>query len=275
MIEIELDNVAFTYDGKTNALDGVSLRIAQGEFVCVVGGNASGKSTLAKHMNALLVPDSGTVAVRGTRTDGREGAKNARRVVGMVFQNPDDALVATLVEDDVAFGPQNLGLPRDEIRARVDAALAAVGLTGLEQHDTVALSGGQKQRVAIAGVLAMHPGVIVFDEATAMLDPAGKEEILAVAERLNAQGMTVVWVTHSMEEVARAATRVIAMRKGTIAFDGSAADLFANEPLMSELKVCAPYSVRLVAALRANGMPLEVDPAITPRELAEAIAAQR
>ncbi len=273
MIEISFDNVAFTYDGKSNALDGVSLHVEQGEFLCVVGGNASGKSTLAKHMNALIVPDNGSVCIRGVPTDTTKGARNARCHVGMVFQNPDDALVSTLVEDDVAFGPQNLGLPAEEIRARVAQAIVDAGLAGLERHDTVALSGGQKQRVAIAGILAMRPDVIVFDEATAMLDPVGKEEILSVAQRLNKQGMTIVWITHSMEEVARAATRVIALRNGLVAFDGPTAELFADATLTNELKLCIPYGVELVRALSAQGIDIDVPPAISPEALAEEIAA--
>ena len=273
MIEISFDNVAFTYDGKSNTLDGVSLHIEQGEFLCVVGGNASGKSTLAKHMNALLIPDNGSVCIRGVPTDTPKGAKHARCHVGMVFQNPDDALVSTLVEDDVAFGPQNLGLPAQEIQERVAQAIVDAGLAGLERHDTVALSGGQKQRVAIAGILAMRPDVIVFDEATAMLDPVGKEEILSVAQRLNKQGMTIVWITHSMEEVARAATRVIALREGLVAFDGAPSKLFADVTLTNELKLCIPYGVRLVNALSAQGIELDVSPATSPEALAEEIVA--
>ena len=275
MIEIAIDNASFTYDGKRNALDGVSLRIGPGEFVCIVGGNGSGKSTLARHMNGLTVPDSGEVRVGGVPTSDVPGAYHARRNVGMVFQSPDDALVATLVKDDVAFGPRNLGLAREEIEERVAQALADVGLAGCGERDTVALSGGEKQRVAIAGVLAMRPSAIVFDEATAMLDPAGKDGILEVAMRLRSQGLAIVWVTHLMDEVARAATRVVALRDGAIAFDGAPADLFADGNLLEDLGLRAPYAVRLAAALRDQGVNLapEDQASSDPAALARAICA--
>ena len=168
---IDVQNVRFTYDGANFALDGVSLHVRKGEFLCILGGNGSGKSTLAKHLNALLIPDEGTVKVQDMPTADADCTYRIRETVGMVFQNPDDQLVASLVEDDVAFGPENLGVPTDELRERVTQALEDVGLSGFERHETHALSGGQKQRVAIAGVLAMNPAVLVLDEASAMLDP--------------------------------------------------------------------------------------------------------
>ena len=193
---IDVQNVRFTYDGANFALDGVSLHVRKGEFLCILGGNGSGKSTLAKHLNALLIPDEGTVKVQGMATADADCTYRIRETVGMVFQNPDDQLVASLVEDDVAFGPENLGVPTDELRERVTQALEDVGLSGFERHETHALSGGQKQRVAIAGVLAMNPAVLVLDEASAMLDPRGRAGLMRVCHELHDRGMTIVMITH-------------------------------------------------------------------------------
>ena len=185
---IDVQNVRFTYDGANFALDGVSLHVRKGEFLCILGGNGSGKSTLAKHLNTLLIPDEGTVKVQDMPTADADCTYRIRETVGMVFQNPDDQLVASLVEDDVAFGPENLGIPTDELRERVTQALEDVGLSGFERHETHALSGGQKQRVAIAGVLAMNPAVLVLDEASAMLDPRGRAGLMRVCHELHERG---------------------------------------------------------------------------------------
>ena len=213
---IRVSDVSFTYDGETLALSGASVRIARGEFVCVLGGNGSGKSTLAKHLNALLVPDKGQVEVCGMDTSEREHTYAIRQSAGMVFQNPDDQLVASLVEDDVAFGPENLGVPTAELRKRVTQRLQDVGLSGFEKHETHALSGGQKQRVAIAGALAMNPEILILDEASAMLDPRGRKGLMRVVRSLNDQGMTVVMITHFMEEAALA-DRIIVLDGGKVA----------------------------------------------------------
>ena len=217
---ISFDKVRFTYDGQYFALDGVTLDVRPGEFVCVLGGNGSGKSTMAKHINALLLPDEGTVTVDGNDTLQPDLLYLIRSTAGMVFQNPDDQIVATLVENDVAFGPENLGLPQSELRTRVTESLATVGLQGYELRETTALSGGQKQRVAIAGVLAMHPQVLILDEASAMIDPRGRTGLLRVVRELHEQGLTIVMVTHD-PKVAAAADRAITILDGVIENDGS------------------------------------------------------
>ena len=192
---IEFKGTGFTYDGERFVLDGVDARIERGEFVCVLGGNGSGKSTLAKHVNALLVPDEGSVTVLDRDTRDERSTYFIRSNAGMVFQNPDDQLVASLIENDVAFGPENLGVPTDQLRQRVADALADVGLQGFDKRETAALSGGQKQRVAIAGVLAMEPAILILDEATAMLDPRGRKGLMRVCRELHDRGMTVVMIT--------------------------------------------------------------------------------
>ncbi|MDN0069890.1 energy-coupling factor transporter ATPase [Collinsella ihumii] len=247
------DNVCYSYDGWTRALDGVSLSIEDGEFVCILGGNGSGKSTLAKHLNALLVPDEGRVTVMGLDTADPEYVYDIRSAVGLVFQNPDDQLVATLVEDDVAFGPENLGIEPAQISERVRDALREVGLMSFERHETHALSGGQKQRVAIAGVLAMHPKVLVLDEASAMLDPRGRAGLMRVCRELHAQGMTIVMVTHFMEEAALS-DRVIVLDRGRIALEGAPADVLARAEVLERLDLEVPPSCRLGLALRSRGV---------------------
>ena len=250
---IECEHISYSYDGVTRALDDVTLSIADGEFVCVLGGNGSGKSTLAKHLNALLVPDEGRVTVRGLDTADPEYVYDIRSTVGLVFQSPDDQLVATLVEDDVAFGPENLGVAPDEIRARVTDALREVGLMSFGRHETHALSGGQKQRVAIAGVLAMHPDVLVLDEASAMLDPRGRAGLMRVCRELHAQGMTIVMVTHFMEEAALA-DRVVVLDGGRIALMGAPEDVLSRAEVLERLDLEVPSSCRLGLALRAHGV---------------------
>lgn len=253
---IRCENIVYSYDGKTRALDGVNLTIADGEFLCVLGGNGSGKSTLAKHLNALIVPDEGRVTVEGFDTADPEYVYDIRSRVGLVFQNPDDQLVATLVADDVAFGPENLGVAPQDIEAGVARALDAVGLGGFERRETHALSGGQKQRVAIAGVLAMKPHVIVLDEATAMLDPRGRRGLMRAARTLHEQGMTVVMVTHFMEEAADA-DRVVVLDQGKIALEGTPAEVLTHADELSRLELDVPPSCALAVALARGGIAVE------------------
>ena len=264
-------DVSFTYDGEAFALSGASAQIERGEFVCVLGGNGSGKSTLAKHLNALLVPDKGRVEVCGMDTSERQHAYAIRQSAGMVFQNPDDQLVASLVEDDVAFGPENLGVPTAELRERVAQRLQDVGLSGFEKHETHALSGGQKQRVAIAGALAMNPEILILDEASAMLDPRGRKGLMRVVRSLNNQGMTVVMITHFMEEAALA-DRVIVLSNGAVVADGAPKQVFSQVDLLKREGLTAPVTVRLLHALRAHGMDVPLD-ALTVSDCADAVAA--
>lgn len=253
MMLVEFDNVSFSYDGTTAALDNVAFSIAPGEFICVLGGNGSGKSTLAKHMNGLLVPDAGQVRIGGAATDDPENIVRIRSMVGMVFQNPDDQIVASLVEDDVAFGPENLGLEPDEIRRRVTAALARVGLQGFERRATDELSGGQKQRLAIAGVLAMEPQVLVLDEASSMLDPRGRTDLMGICRELREDGMAIVFVTHFMEQAAQA-DRIIALDGGTIALDGPPHDVLERIEELEALSLEPPFHARLHHELRKRGI---------------------
>ena len=235
-------------------LDGVSLSIQPGEFVAVLGHNGSGKSTLAKHFNAILLPTSGKVYVDGMDTCDEDKLLDIRRRVGMVFQNPDNQIVASVVEEDVAFGPENLGVPSAEIRERVDSALAAVGMTDYARHAPHLLSGGQKQRVAIAGVLAMRPRCIVLDEPTAMLDPVGRKEVLDTVKRLNReQGITVVLITHHMDEAAQAG-RVVVMHDGHIVADDRPELVFQNVDGLRSLGLEVPEPVALLYELRQAGV---------------------
>lgn len=250
---IDLSDVRFSYDGKAPALAGVSAHVNAGEFVCILGGNGSGKSTLAKHMNALLLPDQGTVTVDGMSTADAECTYLIRQTAGMVFQNPDDQLVSTLVEDDVAFGPENLGIQLPELRERVTRALADVGLAGFERKETHALSGGQKQRVAIAGVLAMNPRILILDEASAMLDPRGRAGLMRVCRELHERGFTIVMITHFMEEAAQA-DRVIVLESGKVVCDGSPAQVLLQEDLLRRLNLDVPFATHLSHALRTAGV---------------------
>ena len=250
---IEFDNVTFTYDGVSNALDGVNLNIRQGEFLCVLGGNGSGKSTLAKHVNALLAPDAGSVKVLGCDTRDAENVFRIRGNVGMVFQNPDDQIVASIIEDDVAFGPENLGIPNPELRERVTQALIQVGMQGFEKRETSALSGGQKQRVAIAGALAMQPQILVFDEASAMLDPRGRSGLLRVCRELNAAGLTIIYITHFMEEAARA-DRVVVLDRGRIALVGAPDDVLTRVDQLERLHLDVPFAARMARLLQGRGV---------------------
>lgn len=252
---IECRGVSFSYDGAVSALDGVDLNIEDGEFFCILGGNGSGKSTFAKHLNALLQPDAGTVRINGMDASDPELVYDIRSTAGMVFQNPDDQLVATLVEDDVAFGPENLGVPSAQIAQRVREALKGVGLVGFERHETHALSGGQKQRVALAGVLAMEPRVLILDEASSMLDPRGRKGLMKACRALHDRGMTIVMITHFMEEAAEA-DRVAVFQTGRVAMLGTPEEILTRANELAQLNLDMPESCRLGMALRAKGVPV-------------------
>lgn len=252
---IECRGVSFSYDGAAPALNGVDLSIEDGEFFCILGGNGSGKSTFAKHLNALLQPDAGTVRVNGMDASDPELVYDIRSTAGMVFQNPDDQLVATLVEDDVAFGPENLGVESAQIARRVRDVLKAVGLVGFERHETHALSGGQKQRVALAGVLAMEPRVLILDEASSMLDPRGRKGLMKACRALHDRGMTIVMITHFMEEAAEA-DRVAVFRAGRVAMLGTPDEILTRADELEQLNLDMPASCCLGRALRAKGVPV-------------------
>lgn len=258
-------------DGNTGyALRDVSVQIKRGEFVAVIGTNGSGKSTFAKHLNALLLPTEGDVLVDGISVRDEARVWDIRSRVGMVFQNPDNQIVAAVVEEDVAFGPENLGVPREELQERVDAALAAVDMTAYRKHAPHMLSGGQKQRVAIAGVLAMRPECIVLDEPTAMLDPRGREEVMRTVQALHDErGMTVVYITHFMEEAAQA-DRILVMIKGELVMDGTPREIFSDVARLKELGLDVPVASEVAHDLRAAGLPLRED-IITDEELGEAL----
>ena len=254
---IQVRDLSYTYDsgrpGETTALSGVDLEIRRGEFVAIAGPNGSGKSTLARHFNALLLPTRGQVLVDGLDTALPENLWEIRRRVGMVFQNPDNQIVSTLVEEDVAFGPENLGIPPPEVRERVEEALVLAGLSRFRQHAPHLLSGGQKQRLALAGVLAMRPSCLVLDEPTAMLDPAGRRELLETLQRLNrTRGATVVLITHYMEEAALAG-RVIVMAAGKIALDGPPEEVFARAGQLEELGLELPAPAEIARGLKRRG----------------------
>jgi len=268
---ITVRGLHFVYPDRTGeappALAGIDLDIAPGECLAIIGGNGSGKSTLAKHLNALLLPTAGEVRVDGVDTRDPEGAWLARQRVGMVFEHPDNQIVAAVVEEDVAFGCENLGLPSAEIRARVDRALQVVGLEHLRRHPPHQLSGGQKQRVAIAGVLAMQPRCLVLDEATSMLDPQGQQEVMETALHLCRHGsLALVLITHAMEEAALA-DRVVVMAEGRIALQGPPAEIFAREDELRRLRLEPPELARLGRALAAAGLAippeaLTIDPLV-------------
>ena len=262
---IELKNVTFTYDGddeeekRQSALTDIDLTINKGEFVAVLGHNGSGKSTLAKLCNAVYEPTEGTVTVKGIVSGSEENDDKIRRVVGMVFQNPDNQIVATIVEDDVAFGPENLGIEPKEIRKRVDDALKSVNMYELRHREPHKLSGGQKQRVAIAGVLAMQTECIVLDEPTAMLDPMGRAEVMSTVHRLNKElGITVVLVTHFMEE-AVGADRIVGMDSGRIVMDGTPAEVFSQTDKVRECGLDIPQPTELCRLLGLGNAVLSVD----------------
>lgn len=266
---LRAQNVRFQYDDSSAyAVDGVSLEAGEGEFLAILGRNGSGKSTFAKLLNALLLPTEGTVEVCGIVARDDESAYAVRRSCGMVFQNPDNQIVATIVEEDCAFGLENLGVEPEEIRARVDETLAEVGMSAFAKTSPSMLSGGQKQRVAIAGVLAMRPNIIVFDESTAMLDPVGRRDVLEIARRLNREEkITVIWITHFMDEVV-CADRVIVMDKGKIALQGAPREVFKQGDAIRALGLDIPEMMRLSAMLRSDGVS-GIRDAMTVEEMAE------
>ena len=260
---ITLDSVHFTYrteeEQGQKVLDDITLNINQGEFVAVLGHNGSGKSTLAKLFNALLEPENGKVYVNGMDSSSEENKLKIRQIVGMVFQNPDNQLVATVVEEDVAFGPENLGVEPDEIRRRVDESLKAVDMYKYKDHAPHKLSGGQKQRVAIAGVIAMRSRCIVLDEPTAMLDPHGRKEVMSIIKRLNREhGITVIYITHYMDEAAQA-DRIVVMNRGKILMNAAPKEVFAQVEALKEVGLDVPQTTQLVYELRREGIALPED----------------
>ena len=269
---IEIKEVTYSYDDDSAhlALDGVSLDIEQGEFLAIVGHNGSGKSTLAKMLNALIVPDSGSVTVAGMDTADEDRTIDIRRKVGIVFQNPDNQIVTTVVEEDVGFGPENLGIPTEEILQRVAKALDAVGMTDYAKSAPHMLSGGQKQRIAIAGVLAIQPEVLVLDEATAMLDPIGRKAVLEIAKRMNKErGITVVMITQYMEE-AVIADRVVVLNGGRVAMQGTPGEIFRRGDELRAIRLDVPVMVELREKLEGLGLLGESN-ALTVDEMAEEI----
>lgn len=271
-IMIQTEHMSHTYQDESGnvvyALDDVSLAIRKGEFVSIIGTNGSGKSTLAKHFNVLLTPSKGAVTVLGMDTKDPKNLWDIRQHVGMVFQNPDNQIVAAVVEEDVAFGPENLGVEPSEIRRRVDEALDSVNMTDYALHSPGLLSGGQKQRIAIAGVLAMKPDCIVLDEPTAMLDPVGRKEVLETVHRLNKEeGITIVYITHFMEE-AVTSDRVVVMKNGKLLHDGTPREIFSQVPMLKELGLDVPVAAEVAAKLRLDGVSLSNE-IITEEELGD------
>lgn len=267
---ISVQNITFAYTREegaetVKAIDGVSFEIEPGSFTAIIGKNGSGKSTLAKNLNGLLLPTEGDILVADYNTKDDAHIWDVRQTAGMVFQNPDNQLVSAIVEDDVAFGPENLGVDPQEIRQRVDQALEAVNMGQFKNKAPHLLSGGQKQRIAIAGVVAMKPRCIIFDEPTAMLDPKGRKEIMAIIDELHQEGITVVLITHFMEEAVRA-DRVIIMNEGKILLDGTPEEVFAQGQLMKSVNLDVPPIVELADALRAVGIAVP-DEIITEEEM--------
>ena len=259
---IECRNLVFKYTASENqeekiAINDVNLQITEGEFIAILGHNGSGKSTMAKHMNALLIPTDGKMLVNKMDTSDMNNLWNIRETAGMVFQNPDNQLVATIVEEDVAFGPENLGVPPEEIRKRVDEALERVGMSEYKKHAPHLLSGGQKQRIAIAGILAMQPKCIIFDEPTAMLDPSGRKEVLDTIIDLNRNyGITVILITHYMDEAAKA-DRIVVMDKGKLILDGKPRDVFSNVEKMKNIGLDVPQVTELSYELQKVGIKID------------------
>ena len=272
---ISVEHLAYTYPGVDDTpgipvFEDMNLTIQEGSFVAILGTNGCGKSTLAKHFNSILLPSGGKVYVCGIDTSNEERIMTVRRNVGMVFQNPDNQIVANVVEEDVAFGPENLGVASPEIRNRVDRALKQVGMYEYREHAPHLLSGGQKQRIAIAGVIAMEPKCIVLDEPTAMLDPRGRREVMETIGRLNQEkGITVVLITHHMDEAAQC-QRVVVLHKGKVVTDGSPREVFSQVELLHDIGLAAPESVELCWALNKQGFDLPLD-RLNPEECARAL----
>ena len=269
MAILEVKNLSFSYDKFSRALKGVTFSVEQGEFVAVIGHNGSGKSTLAKLLNGLLTPTGGEVVVDGFSSDDKSAVFEIRKRVGMVFQNPDNQLIASIVEDDIAFGPENLGVPREEIGERIDYALKAVGMEKFRYSTPTRLSGGQKQRIAIAGVLALKPKILVLDESTAMLDPEGRKEIAEVVETLRKQGVSVIAITHYMDEAVKA-DKIIVLDKGEIAMAGTPKEVFARKTELDALGLELPLAGIIADKLREKGVKIP-DGVITEEELLGAL----
>lgn len=269
---LKAENVSFSYDQKNYAVKNVSLSVNEGEYLAVIGHNGSGKSTLARLFNALLTPTAGSITVDGYSTADKDKAAlfEIRKRVGVVFQNPDNQLVASIVEDDVAFGPENIGIKREEIGERIDYALKAVGMEGFRKSSPTRLSGGQKQRIAIAGVLALKPRILVLDESTAMLDPQGRKEILSVVKKLNREdNVAVIAITHYMEEVL-AADRVAVINDGEIAMQGTPAEIFSRIKEIKAMGLELPLAAYIAEKLREKGFDIPAS-VMTEEELAEAL----
>ncbi len=274
---LKTENLFFDYirrdeegnvDGITNAVKNVNLDVAQGDFIAILGHNGSGKSTLAKHFNAILMPTEGTVWVDGMDTEDGERLWNIRQRAGMVFQNPDNQIIGQVVEEDVGFGPENMGVPTEEIWARVEESLKAVGMYKYRKYSPGKLSGGQKQRVSIAGVLAMHPKCIILDEPTAMLDPGGRKEVIRAVRALNdVERVTIILITHYMEEIIYA-NKVFVMNEGEIAMQGSPREIFSRVERLKELRLDVPKVTLLAYELKKSGLPLP-DGILTIKELVE------
>ncbi len=275
---ITIENLIFSYGHEEGgddkpALRGVNLEIERGSFTAIIGKNGSGKSTLAKNLNGLLVPTEGTVYVNGYDTKDGDHIWDVRQTAGMVFQNPDNQLVSSVVEDDVAFGPENLGIEPAEMRRRIDKALKDVNMGQFRKKAPHLLSGGQKQRIAIAGVVAMKPQCIIFDEPTAMLDPKGRKEIMAIIDELHQEGITVILITHFMEEAVRA-DRVIIMHEGQVLLDGTPEKVFEEEALIRSVNLDVPLMVQIGAKLREQGVPVPAH-IITEEEMVDFICQYR
>ena len=268
MALLEVKNACFSYDKESKALTGITFSVESGERVAIVGHNGSGKSTLAKLLNGLLKPTNGEIIVDGYSSSDKNSLFEIRKRVGMVFQNPDNQLIASIVEDDVAFGPENLGVPRKEIGERIDYALKAVGMQQFRKATPSRLSGGQKQRIAIAGVLALKPKILVLDESTAMLDPQGRKEIEKVVDDLIASGVTVISITHYMDEAVKA-DKVIVIDKGLIALSGTPEQVFSEKEQLKNLRLELPLAGVIAQTLREKGV--SVPDVLTPAELSEAL----
>ena len=274
---IKIKDLCYTYDDENvyiPAVSGVNLDIEEGSYVAIIGRNGSGKSTLAKLLNMILEPSSGSITIAGKKLDienmTEEDLIEVRRNIGMVFQNPDNQLVATIVEDDVAFGPENLGIPSKEIRERVDSALKRVGMEEFAKHEPHRLSGGQKQRIAIAGIIAMLPKCIIFDESTAMLDPMGRKEVVDMMEKLNKEeGITIITITHYMEEAVRA-KRVVVMNGGKVVMDGTPQEIYSKPDEIKKAGLDLPQCAELVHELCEAGLMLDGD-STTPEKCADII----
>ncbi|MDU4731356.1 energy-coupling factor transporter ATPase [Finegoldia magna] len=267
---IEIKNLSFQYEGSSKkVLKNLNINIKEGEFICVLGHNGSGKSTLAKLINAQFIPTEGDILVGNMNTKDDDNLWNIREMCGMVFQNPDNQLVATIVEEDVAFGPENLGVPREELRKRVDDCLELVGMTDYKRHSPALLSGGQKQRIAIAGILAMNPKCLLMDEPTAMLDPQGRKDILDTVLKLREMGKTIIHITHYMEECVNA-DRIIVINEGDVVLEGTPREVFSNVEQMKEIGLDVPEPTEISYLLNKSNINVRRD-VLTVDELVEAL----